>query len=347
LNQWCSVLRWETKTTRLFLRTREFLWQEGHTFWADKKGAEAEVRRILDFYKEVCEDLLALPVIQGTKTDNEKFAGAEYTTTIEAMMPDGKSLQAGTSHYLGQEFSKAFGIKFLDESNTEQLAHYNSWGVSTRLIGGMLMLHGDDKGAVLPPRVAGTQAIVIPIYFKDAQRDGVVSAAKKVLSELSAAGVRAEIDERSDKTPGWKFNNYEMVGVPLRIEVGPKDVEKNQAVAVRRDNGEKSFLSAETIGQSVPELLAKMQKEMLERAKAKMAEMTIKADTPEEFKEAAKKLSGFIIAPWCGDGDCEKEICESNGGISIRLIPFDSKAQGKCVGCGRPAKHTVYFSDAY
>lgn len=347
LNQWCSVLRWETKTTRLFLRTREFLWQEGHTFWADKPSAEDEVRRVLDFYGRVAEELLCMPVVKGIKTDNEKFAGAEYTTTIEAMMPDGRALQAGTSHHLKQDFMKVFGVKFLDEQNKEQYAHYNSWGISTRLIGGLLMLHGDDKGAVLPPRVAQTQAVVIPIYFKDSQKEAVIAAARASKESLLAAGVRAEIDERADKTPGWKFNQYELLGVPLRLEVGPKDVEKGQLVAVRRDTSEKSFVPSATAAAEIPVLLEKMQSEMLRRARQKLAEMTFTARTKEEFDSLVAEQKGFVIAPWCGDGECEKEINERTG-ASIRCIAFDSPASaGPCIGCGGKASKTAHFAKAY
>ncbi|MFH0962362.1 MAG: proline--tRNA ligase [archaeon] len=348
LNQWCSVVRWETKTTRLFLRTREFLWQEGHTFWADKAGAEEEVLRILEFYKRVAEELLAVPVLKGIKTDAEKFAGAVYTTTIEAMMPDGKALQYGTSHYLGQEFSRAFGVKFLDEKNREQFAHYNTWGFSTRQIGALLMLHGDDKGAVIPPLVAETQAVVIPIYFKEAQKEEVLSFARSVHKNLLGAGVRAKIDESSDKTPGWKFNQYELVGVPVRAEVGPRDVEKRQVVVVRRDTGEKSAVPAISITDEIPALLGKIQAEMLSRAKARLAEMTIEAKTPEELREAIGKQNGFVVSPWCGEADCEKKFNEETGG-TIRFLPLDGaqEATGKCLACGSPAKKIAYYARAY
>ncbi len=356
LNQWCSVLRWETKTTRLFLRTREFLWQEGHTFWAGKPEAEAEVLRILGFYKMVAEDLLCVPVVLGQKSESEKFAGAEYTTCMEAMMPDGRALQFGTSHHLGQGFSRAFGVKFLDPDNKEKLAYYNTWGSSTRMIGGLVMLHGDDRGIALPPKVAETQAVVIPIYFKDSQKEAVVSAAMKVAARLSDAGIRVQLDGRTDKTPGWKFNNYEMLGVPLRVEIGPRDVEKDQTVLVRRDTGEKSFAPAASIGTDASALLDRIQSDMLARARERLSRMTFTVSTKKEFLDVVENQKGFAIAPWCGSPECEKETQEKTG-ASTRMIPFGKPASsaeiaaaapsGTCVGCGLPAKTVAYFSRAY
>jgi len=348
LNQWCSVVRWETKTTRLFLRTREFLWQEGHTFWAEKKGAEEEVLRILDYYGRVAEELLAVPVVKGMKTETEKFAGAEYTTTIEALMPDGKALQSGTSHHLGTGFSKAFGVKFLDEDNAEKFAYYNTWGASTRLIGGLLMTHSDDKGAVIPPRVAETQVVVIPIYFKENQAESVLSEARRISSELSNAGIRTKIDERADKTPGWKFNQYELIGVPLRIEIGPRDVEGKAAMCARRDTGEKAKIPFSSITTDVKDLLDKIQLEMFQRAKKRMEEMTIRPKTKEEFDSAIEGQKGFVVAPWCGEAGCEKAFGERTG-ASIRLVPFGKEGlgTGSCLACGGTANKTAYFAKAY
>jgi len=339
-NQWCSVVRWE-KETRPFLRSREFLWQEGHTVHATAQEAEARTQQMLNLYADFCEEVLAMPVIRGRKTDKEKFAGAESTYTIEALMHDGKGLQSGTSHNFGDGFAKAFGIQFTDKDNTLKYAHQTSWGMSTRLIGGIIMVHGDDSGLVLPPRIAQIQVVIIPIMQK---KEGVLEKAAEVKNILS--DFRVKVDD-SDKSPGWKFSEQEMRGIPVRIEMGPRDIEANQAIIVRRDTREKITVSLDDVKDKVGEILETMQKEMLERAKAHRDAHTFVAVNYEEFKEIVATKPGFIKAMWCGDQACEDKIKQETTATS-RCMPFaQEKLSDVCVCCGKPAKSMVYWGKAY
>ena len=340
-NQWCSVVRWE-KTTRPFLRSVEFLWQEGHTAHANKEDALEETERMLNIYAKFCEDFLAIPVIKGQKTDKEKFAGAERTYTIESMMHDGKALQAGTSHYFGDGFARAFGIQFTDKNNELQYVHQTSWGVSTRLIGAIIMMHGDNNGLVLPPNIAPIQVAVIPVAMN---KPGVLEGAKAVADRLGAK-FTVKFDD-SDKSPGWKFSEYEMKGIPVRVEVGPRDLEQNQAVLARRDNGEKIVVSLDNIEQEVANLLDTIQKDMFENAKKIRENNTYYAKDFEELKDLADNKTGFIKAMWCGDLACEEKIKE-DAGLSSRYMPFEQETiTDKCVCCGKPAKKMVYWGKAY
>lgn len=340
-NQWCSVVRWE-KTTRPFLRTLEFLWQEGHTIHATPEEAQEETIRMLNIYAEMCEKTLSIPVIKGRKTDKEKFAGANATYTIESLMHDGKALQSGTSHNFGDGFAKAFGIQYLDRNNQLQYVHQTSWGISTRIIGGIIMVHGDDDGLVLPPPVAPVQVIIIPIQQN---KEGVLEKAQE-LKERLAKSVRVGVDE-SDKMPGWKFSEYEMRGVPIRLEIGPKDIAKDQCVLVRRDNGEKLFVPLTELEVQVYETLRQIQEDMLERARAMRDSKTYEAKTMEEFAETIEKTPGFIKAMWCGDRACEDKIKELTG-ATARCIPFEQERMGeKCLCCGEPANYQVYWGKAY
>ena len=341
-NQWCSVLRWE-KTTRPFLRGREFLWQEGHTIHATPEEAKEETLQMLEVYAECCEKFLAMPVIRGNKTDKEKFAGAENTYTIECMMHDHKALQSGTSHYFGDGFTKAFDITFADKNN--QLSHpfQTSWGMSTRIIGGIIMTHGDNNGLVLPPEVAPIQVIVLPIA---AHKPGVTEKAEELVERLKKAGIRVKGDF-SDNSPGWKFANWEMKGVPLRIEIGPKDLENNQCVAVRRDNGEKVFLSLDELETSIPELLETVQQGLFDKAKANLDSHIFPAFSLEEAKSLQEEKGGFIKTMWCGELECEMKMKEQ-AGMTSRCIPFEQENLGEvCPICGKPAKKMIYWGVAY
>ena len=340
-NQWCSVVRWE-KTTRPFLRSMEFLWQEGHTAHATAKEAEERTEQMLNVYADFCEEVLAIPMIKGKKTDKEKFAGAESTYTIEAMMHDGKALQSGTSHNFGDGFAKAFGIQYSDKDNQLKYVHQTSWGMSTRIIGAIIMVHGDDSGLVLPPRIAPTQVMVIPIAQ---HKEGVLDKAYELRDRLSS-GFRVKVDD-SDKSPGWKFSEQEMRGIPVRVELGPKDIEANQAVVVRRDTREKIIVSLDEIEKKLNEILTLMQREMLERARVHRDAHTSTAVTYEEFKDAVENKPGFIKAMWCGDEACELKIKEDTTATS-RCMPFEQEVLSPvCVCCGRPAKKMVYWGKAY
>lgn len=340
-NQWVSVVRWE-KTTRPFLRNCEFLWQEGHTAHATAEDAQEETIKMLNVYADFCENELAIPVIKGQKTDKEKFAGAHATYTIESLMHDGKALQSGTSHNFGDGFARAFGIQFSDENNELKYVHQTSWGMSTRIIGGIIMVHGDDKGLKLPPRIAPVQVMVIPIAQ---HKEGVIEAADALTERLSSVA-RVKID-KSDKSAGWKFSEYEMRGVPLRIELGPKDIEKNQAVLVRRDNGEKIFASLDGIEDTVLKLLDEIHNGMLEAARKSRDEMTSTAASYDEFKEIIENKGGFVKAMWCGDTACEEKIKEDTTATS-RCIPFEQEhIADTCVCCGRKAEKMVYWGKAY
>jgi prolyl-tRNA synthetase len=345
LNQWNSVVRWETEATKLFLRTREFLWQEGHTAHATKEEADREVMEILNAYKDVIESYLAIPVLTGVKTENEKFAGALYTTTLEALMPDGKALQMGTSHQLGQNFSKVFGIKFLDQNEKERFVWQTSWGFSTRMIGALVMVHGDDKGLVLPPKVTPIQAVIIPIPYKDIDEDLVLAKAKDVYEKLQKRGISVVFDDRTEYTPGWKFNEWELKGVPIRIEIGPRDVKQKQVTLVRRDTFEKIVIKEEKTVNAVAELLEEIQNNLFNRAKKFLEDHITSVKNYTEFKKALKK--GFIRACWCSSPTCEKKIKEETG-ATIRLIPFEKEEPfSNCVYCHKESKEVVYFGRAY
>lgn len=339
-NQWCSVVRWE-KTTRPFLRSLEFLWQEGHTAHATAEEAEERTIQMLNLYAEFCEKVLAIPMIKGRKTDKEKFAGAESTYTIEALMHDGKALQSGTSHNFGDGFAKAFGIQYTDKENKLQYVHQTSWGMSTRLIGGVIMVHGDDSGLVLPPMLAPTQVMIIPIAQ---HKEGVLERAAKLQEEL--INYKVKVDD-SDKSPGWKFSEQEMRGIPVRIELGPKDIEANQGIIVRRDTGEKIIVSLDQIAEKVGEVLSTMQNEMLERARAHRDTHTYTVTTMEEFEKTVAEKPGFIKAMWCGDQACEDAIKEKTGATS-RCMPFEQEQiSDTCICCGKPAKSMVYWGKSY
>ena len=341
-NQWCSVVRWE-KTTRPFLRSREFLWQEGHTAHATAKEAIEETERMLNVYADFCEKCLAIPVIKGRKTESDKFAGAEATYAIEALMHDGVCLQAGTSHYFGDGFAKAFNIQYADKNNTLQYVYQTSWGVTTRLIGAIIMVHGDNSGLVLPPRIAPIQAVIIPVAM---HKPGVIDKAKEIYSELEKAGIRVKLDD-SDNSPGWKYSEYEMKGVPLRIEIGPRDIENNVAVVARRDNGEKITLSLDNLPSSVSDMLDDIMKGLYNKAKSRRDSMTYIARTTDELKEITSQKNGFIKMMWCGDEVCEKAVKDTYG-VGSRCIPFEQEHIGDvCPICGRPAKHMVVWGKAY
>ncbi len=339
-NQWCSVVRWE-KTTRPFLRSREFLWQEGHTAHATAQDAEDRTIQMLNVYADFCEEVLAIPVIRGQKTDKEKFAGAEATYTIEALMHDGQALQSGTSHNFGDGFARAFGIQFADKDNVLKYVHQTSWGLSTRIIGALIMVHGDDNGLVLPPKIAPTQVIVIPIQQ---QKEGVLEKAAELKDRLS--NFRVKVDD-TDKSPGWKFSECEMRGIPLRVEIGPKDMEKEQAVLVRRDTHEKKIVALADLEKEVESLLETIQGDMLERARTHRDTHTSTDVTWEELVETVNTRAGFIKAMWCGDRACEDKIKEETGATS-RCMPFAQEhLADTCVCCGRPAKKMVYWGRAY
>lgn len=340
-NQWCSVVRWE-KTTRPFLRTLEFLWQEGHTMHETAEEAKAETRQMLDIYANFFETHLAIPVIKGQKTDKEKFAGAEATYTVEPMMHDGRALQGGTSHYFGDGFAKAFDITFQGRDNTQQYPHQSSWGVSTRMIGGIIMSHGDDNGLVLPPAVAPIQVIIIPVAQ---HKEGVLEAAESLREKLSAKW-RVKVDS-SDNSAGWKFSEYEMKGVPLRLEIGPKDIAQEQCVLVRRDNREKYFTKLDELEQRIPEILADYHQALYNKALENRKNRTFSATTMDEMIELSKGTTGFINAMWCGELACEEAVREK-AGLSSRCMPFEQqKISDKCVCCGKPADKMVVWGKAY
>ena len=341
-NQWCSVVRWE-KTTRPFLRSREFLWQEGHTVHATAEEAHARTIQMLNVYADFCEEVLAIPVIKGRKTDKEKFSGAEATYTIESLMHDGKALQSGTSHYFGDLFSKAFNILFTDKDNTLKHPYGTSWGMTTRMIGAIIMVHGDNSGLVLPPRIAPTQVMVIPVRQNV---EGVLDKAAEIRDTLKAAGLRVKMDD-SEKSPGWKFSEQEMRGIPLRIELGPKDIEQGKAVIVRRDTREKITADIVSLAETVKELLDTMHHDMLERARTHRENHTYEATTLNEFKKIADEKPGFIKAMWCGDQACEDALKEE-AGVTSRCMPFAQEhIADTCIYCGKPAKHLVYWGKAY
>ena len=341
-NQWCSVVRWE-KETRPFLRSREFLWQEGHTAHATAEEAEERTLQMLNVYADFCEEVLAIPVVKGRKTDKEKFAGAVATYTIEALMHDGKALQSGTSHNFGDGFAKAFGVQFADKDNTLKYVHQTSWGMTTRLIGAVIMVHGDNSGLVLPPKIAPTQVMVIPIMQK---KEGVLEKAAELKDRLAAKGVRVKVDD-TDKSPGWKFSEQEMRGIPVRVEIGPKDIEANKCVICRRDTREKLECSLDELEAKIGEVLEKMQVEMLENARARRDAQTYVATNMEEFRAIFAEKSGFVKAMWCGEQACEDKIKEELS-VTSRCMPFEQEELSDvCVCCGKPAKKMVYWGRAY
>lgn len=341
-NQWCSVLRWE-KTTRPFLRHREFLWQEGHTMHVTAEEALQETERMLEVYADVIENVLAMPVVRGRKTDKEKFAGAERTYTIECMMHDRKALQNGTSHYFGDGFSRAFGITFTDKTNKLAYPHQTSWGITTRSIGGIIMTHGDNSGLVLPPRIAPTQVVVLPIAM---HKPGVVEAAEAVAASLRAAGLRVKVDV-SDNSPGWKFAEYEMKGVPVRLELGPRDIESGQCVLARRDTGEKVTAPLEGLADTISALLDEIHHSLYAKAKRNLDENTYACESLAEVKEKMESRGGFAKTMWCGDEHCEVRM-KDEAGVSSRCIPLEQEHLGDtCAICGGPAKYMVYWGVAY
>ena len=342
-NQWCSVVRWE-KATRPFLRTSEFLWQEGHTLHETYEEAQKETLMILDIYRQVAEDLLAMPVVVGQKSEKEKFAGAFATYTMEALMHDGQALQAGTSHNLGQHFTKAFDIKFQGRTGKEEFPYHTSWGISTRLIGGLIMVHSDNRGLVLPPNIAPVQVVIIPIAQK---KEGVLEKANEIYDKMKSKGIRVELDDDADNSPGWKFNQYEMKGYPIRIEIGPRDIENNQAIAVRRDKLEKEIISLDNIEDTIFSMLSTMQQDLFEKAKAHREAHTYIVNDYEEYKKELSEKPGFAKMMWCGCRECEEKLKEETG-ATIRCIPFEQENLGdKCPVCGKEAKHMVYVARAY
>lgn len=340
-NQWCSVVRWE-KTTRPFLRSMEFLWQEGHTAHATQEESEAETIQMLNVYAKFCEEYLAIPVIKGRKTEKEKFAGAVATYTIESLMHDGKALQSGTSHNFGDGFARAFGIQYTDKDNRLQYVHQTSWGVTTRLIGAVIMVHGDNSGLVLPPRIAPVQVMIVPIAM---HKEGVLETATALRDRLSAS-LRVKLDD-SDKSPGWKFSEHEMKGVPIRLEIGPKDIENGQCVLVRRDTREKTVVKLDELETKAAELLEEIQTALLEKARAHRDANTFTALNYEEFCKTIETKPGFVKAMWCGDEACEVKIKEDTS-ATARCMPFEEEQLSDvCVCCGKPAKSMVYWGRAY
>ncbi|MFA5927539.1 MAG: proline--tRNA ligase [Patescibacteria group bacterium] len=343
INQWANVVRWEMRT-RLFLRTTEFLWQEGHTAHSSEEDADKRARMMLDIYQHFCEEYLAIPVIAGQKTEAEKFAGAERTYTIEAMMQDGKALQSGTSHMLGQSFAKAFNVKYLSEEGKEEYVWLTSWGVSTRLIGGVIMAHSDDKGLVLPPKIASTQVVIIPIWTNDEEKAGVMAHVSTLLAELEKLGITAKIDDR-DMRPGPKFFEWEKKGIPVRVEIGPKDIASGSAVLVRRDSGEKDAVSLNGAAKQIEAVLSSIQHDLFQRA---LDYRTAKTKDVSTYDELANQVeAGFARAHWCGNPKCEAKVKEETK-ATIRCIPFDQQKEGgQCVVCGQESSTKVIFARSY
>jgi prolyl-tRNA synthetase len=347
INQWCNIVRWETKATKLFLRTREFLWQEGHTAHATKEEAEKEVMYALQEYKDLMENYLAIPVLVGVKSDSEKFAGADYTNALEAMMPDGKALQMGTSHNLGQHFAHVFDIKFIGEDKNEHYVWQTSWGITTRLLGALIMIHGDDQGLVLPPKIAPVQVVIVPIPYKGADANAINAKAKEVADKLKAKNLSVIVDDREEYTPGWKFNQWELKGVPVRVEIGPRDLKQQQVTVVRRDVRQKTAVKEEEAVNAVHALLEETQTNLYEKAKKALEEKITVVQDYSEFTRVLKEKGGFIKAAWCGNPGCEAKIKDDTG-ATIRVLPFDQgEPAGGCVYCGQKAKKTAYFARSY
>jgi prolyl-tRNA synthetase len=345
INQWANVVRWE-KVTRPFLRTTEFLWQEGHTAHETAAEAQEETLKILDLYTEFAENVLGMPVVKGQKSESEKFAGADRTYSIEALMGDGRALQAGTSHNLGQNFAKAFEIQFQGRDKSLQYAWTTSWGVSTRLIGGLIMTHGDDSGLVLPPAVAPWQVVIVPIP-RGNWKETVLPKCQEIRDQLTAAGIRVRLDDDESQTPGWKFAEYEMRGVPLRLEIGPKDIEKNAVFAARRDTRQKQSLPMDGLADQIKALLAEIQSSLLAKARAFREANTRRTASYDEFKQIMEGRPGFVISPWCESAQCEAEI-KADTQATIRNMPFgQEKPADPCIKCGRPAAVYAWFAKAY
>ena len=346
INFWNTALRAEIKGTKPFIRTSEFLWQEGHTVHTTQEEAEKEVLKILDIYKSIIEEELAIPIISGKKSEREKFVGAVYTTTMESVMPDGKALQMGTSHFLGQNFSKPFEVKFADKDNVENFVWQTSWGVSWRLIGAMIMTHGDDKGLVLPPKVAPIQVVIIPIYYSDEDGQKVLKKANELQDNIISKNIRVHIDDRDQLTPGYKFHDWELKGIPLRIEIGPKDIEKNKVVLVKRYNKEKTDISFDDVAGKLDGVLVDIQKQMLISGKKVLDEMIHNISSYDEFKSQIEK-GGLLQTPWCGKQECEEKIKEETG-ADIRVIPFGSEdSSKKCVYCNEQSISMPIFARGY
>jgi len=344
LNQWCNIVRWEFKYPKPFLRTREFLWQEGHTVHAEEKEADKEVMDILNMYRDLMENYLAIPVLAGKKTEKEKFAGAVYTMTLEAFMPDGKALQMGTSHMLGQNFAKAFKIKFLGKDEKYHTPWQTSWGITTRLIGAVIMVHGDDKGLVIPPKIAPIHAVIIPIFF-DKSKEKILKKAEEIKKSLKNHNI--EIDKREEYSAGWKFNEWELKGIPLRIELGPKDLEKNQVVLVRRDTGEKKSVKIKEREKKIKQALENIQKNLFTKAKEFLGKSIVEINSWKDFLKAIKAKK-IVKVFFCGEKECEDLIKYEADGATTRCIIFDGKkANGKCIKCGKKAQYKVYFSKSY
>ena len=344
INQWVNVVRWEMRT-RLFLRTTEFLWQEGHTAHSSYEEAEEEARKMIEIYRQIAEDYMAMPVFVGIKTDAEKFAGAVYTYTIEAMMGDMKALQSGTSHNLGQNFAKAFDVTYLTKENKLEYVYATSWGVSTRLVGGVIMTHGDDKGLILPPKIAPHQLVIIPIWRNDEQKTRLMEEVSKITLQFKKENVRYIVDDNEQTSPGWKFNQWEMKGVPLRLEIGPKDLDKNQVVLVRRDTGTKQFIPIEKLFSVVTNLLQEIQNSLFQRALEFRNNHTHEVDNYDDFKKIIND-GGFVKAFWAGDGKMEAKIQEETK-ATIRCIPFKQNRQGACFYTGKPSKTVAIFAKSY
>ena len=349
INQWANIIRWEMRT-RLFLRTTEFLWQEGHTAHSNAAEAEEETMRMLDVYETFAEEFIALPVIKGKKTEAEKFAGAIYTVCIEAMMQDKKALQSGTSHYLGQNFAKAFDVNFLNSKGEREFAYASSWGVSTRLIGALIMAHSDDRGLVLPPKLAATKVVIVPIWKSDEEKATVLKYCEAITLSLKDKVIPFKLDDRDQFKPGYKFSDWEMQGIPVRIEVGPKDIAKNAVVLFRRDTMKKEFdIPVESVGEKVSELLDLIQQSLFDRALKFRKENTFEVDDYEKFKDIARGPGGFILSHWCGSPECETKI-KKDTKATIRCIPFDEElrgSKGKCLVCDKDSEGRVVFSKAY
>ena len=346
INQWCNVVRWEMRT-RLFLRTAEFLWQEGHTAHATREEAIEETERMLDVYATFAEEFMAMPVIRGLKSESERFAGAEETYCIEALMQDGKALQAGTSHFLGQNFAKAFDVKFSDKENKLEYVWATSWGVSTRLVGALVMAHSDDQGLILPPRIAPFQVVIVPIYKGEDQRSAITSKVNEIMKELKALGIRVKYDDNDNARPGWKFAEYEMKGVPVRLAIGARDLEKNEVEVARRDTKEKRVVPLDGIGQYVDGLLQEIQQQLFQKAKTYRDEHITKADTWEEFEKLLDEKGGFIAAHWDGTAETEEAIKDKSK-ATIRCIPLNNdQEKGVCILSGKPSVQRVLFARAY
>jgi prolyl-tRNA synthetase len=347
INQWCNIVRWETKATKPFLRTREFLWQEGHTVHKTNEEAKQEVLAILNEYKDIMERYLAIPVLIGVKTDNEKFAGALYTTTLEAVMPDGKALQMGTSHNLGQNFAKVFNIEYIGEDKQNHKVWQTSWGISTRLIGGLVMVHGDDRGLVIPPKVASTQVVIVPITYKTGDSTSILEKSREILEKLKENNISAVLDDRKEYTPGWKFHEWELKGIPVRIEIGPRDLKQNQITLARRDTFQKITAKNKDSIQAITKLLDEIQDSLYSKARKTLAEKTTTVHSYEKFKETLNTKGGFLKASWCGNPICEENI-KAETGATIRLKPFIKESSAdKCFYCNEKSEEIVYFAKSY